>query len=156
MTGTPKVRTCLWFEKDGLDAAEVYVCLLPGSRIESIFRPQPDAPALTVDFTLAGAPYQILNGGPHYTLSPAASISVVTHDQSETDRLWASLTADGGEEGMCGWLVDRWGVSWQIVPQRLMELLSHPDSAAAGRAQEAMMQMRKIDIAALDAAFSGA
>ena len=156
MAGTPKVRTCLWFGKDGLEAAEFYVSLLPDSRIESIFRPQPDAPALTVDFTLAGTPYQVLNGGPHYTLSPAASISVTTQDQAETDRLWASLTADGGEESMCGWLVDRWGVSWQIVPQRLLELLSHPDSAAAGRAQEAMMHMRKIDIAALDAAFNGA
>lgn len=155
MTTSAKVRTCLWFDGRGEEAAELYVSLLPDSRIESVFRPDPDGPALTVEFTLAGAPYMILNGGPHYKLSPAASISVATDDQAETDRLWAALTAEGGEESRCAWLTDRFGVSWQIVPRRLMQLLSAEDRAAAGRAQEAMLGMSKIDIAALEAAFAG-
>lgn len=98
----------------------------------------------------------ILNGGPHYRLNPAASIVVSTEDQAETDALWEKLTADGGEEGRCGWLTDRFGVSWQIVPKVLSTLLGAADRAAAGRAQQAMMAMKKLDIAALEAAFRGA
>lgn len=144
----PKVRTCLWFESGGREAAELYVSLLPNSFIEA------DG-GLMVEFTLAGAPYSILNGGPHYKLSPAASISVSTVDQAETDRLWEALVAEGGEESRCGWLVDRFGVSWQIVPEVLPRLLGDPDREAAGRAQEAMLRMNKIDVAALEAAFAG-
>ena len=127
--------------------------LLPNSRIDAIFRLKSEDPALVVDFTLAGVPYQILNGGPSYRLSPAVSISVATDDQAETDRLWESLTADGGEESMCGWLVDRFGMSWQIVPRELMRLLGHSNREAAARVQAAMMEMRRIDIKALQAAF---
>ena len=107
MQFTARVRTCLWFDSRGEEAAEFYVSLLPDSAIDAVYRPNPGAPALVVEFTLAGAPYMILNGGPHYALTPAASISVPTKDQDETDRLWAALTADGGRESRCGWLVDR-------------------------------------------------
>lgn len=150
-----KIRTCLWFEKAGLEAAKLYVSLLPDSFIEGDFSFEPQGEPLTVNFTLAGAPYMILNGGPHYKLTPAASISVTTEDQDETDRLWNALLAGGGQESMCGWLVDRFGVSWQIVPRALMRALSAKDREAANRARDAMMTMRKIDIAALEAAFKG-
>lgn len=150
-----KVRTCLWFEKDGEEAAAFfYVSLLPDSRVETALRPEPEGPALLVEFTLAGAPYAIVNGGSHYRLSPAASIAVRTDDQVETDRLWSALIAGGGTEGQCGWLTDRYGVSWQIVPEALIRMQGDPDRAAAGRAQAAMLRMRKIDIAALEAAFN--
>ena len=150
-----KCRTCLWFESKGEEAAEAYVALLPDSRIDTVFRPDPNGPALVIEFTLAGAPYQILNGGPHYKLSPAVSIAVTTEDQAETDRLWEALTADGGSESRCGWLIDRFGVSWQIVPRELPVLLGHSNREAAARAQAAMMDMRKIDIEALRTAFNG-
>ena len=155
MTETPKVRTCLWFDDQALPAAEFYCALIPGSRIGHIGRHtegQPIAKAgkvLSVEFTLAGTPYQALNGGPHFTLSEAVSISVSTQDQAETDRLWAALTADGGAESRCGWLKDRFGLSWQIVPKRAVELFTGPQSA---KVWPALMQMRKIDIAALEAA----
>ncbi len=151
-----KTRTCLWFESGGEEAARFYVTLLPDSRIESIYRPQPDQPALVVDFTLGGAPYQILNGGPEVAQSAAVSISVVTEDQGETDRLWDALTADGGKEGRCAWLTDRWGVSWQIVPRVLIDSLTSGDRAAAERAFQAMLPMNKIDVAGIEAAFRGA
>ena len=153
MTAKPKVRTCLWFEKNGLEAARFYVSLLPDSGLEKDYAA--GAEPITVEFRLAGAPYQILNGGPHYKLSPAASISVTTEDQAETDRLWSALVADGGAESMCGWLADRFGVSWQIVPRQLIRMRTDSDRQAAARAQEAMMRMKKIDIAAIEAAFSG-
>lgn len=149
-----KVRTCLWFEKGGLEAARFYTMLIPDSRVELQNWPGPDEP-IVVDFTLGGTPYQILNGGPHYTLSPAASISVLTQDQAETDRLWDALTAQGGQESRCGWLVDRWGVSWQIVPNALIQMQTSDDQDAAERARQAMYKMTKINIAALKAAFEG-
>ena len=156
MKSTTSVRTCLWFDGQGEEAARFYVSLLPGSAIEGVHRPAPDGPALIVEFSLAGAPYMILNGGPHFTHTPAASISVSTGDQETTDRLWAALTADGGWESHCGWLVDRFGVSWQVVPRAAVRLLRDGDREAAGRAQAAMLQMRKLDVAALEAAFRGA
>ena len=156
MNGQRKVRTCFWFARRGIDAAQCYVSLLPDSRIDAVFdHNRPDDP-LIVEFTLAGAPMMILTGGPVFDHSPAASISVLTQDQSETDRLWAALLADGGRESMCGWLADRFGVSWQIVPEVLPRLLNDPDAAASARAQAAMMRMKKIDIAALEAAFQAA
>ncbi|WP_428407843.1 VOC family protein [Hyphococcus sp.] len=155
MSTQPKVRTCLWFDKNGKEAVDFYVSLLPDSYIETNFTPEQSGPPLIVEFTLAGAPYMILNGGPMFKHTPAASISVLTKDQAETDRLWNALVADGGEESMCAWCVDRFGVSWQIIPERLPQLLQSDDKAAAGRAQQAMMQMKKIDIAALEAAFRG-
>lgn len=155
MIEKPKVRTCLWFDGKGEEAAELYVSLLSNSFIETVFRPDAHGPALVVEFTLAGTPYVALNGGPQYQHTPAASIQVLTEDQAETDRLWEALLAGGGEESRCAWLTDKFGVSWQIVPKALIRLLGADDRAAAARAQDAMMKMRKIDIAALEAAFSG-
>lgn len=152
MTAPAQVRTCLWFENDGLAAARFYTGLVPGSSLET------DAPEganpIIVTFTLGGVPYQILNGGPRYRLTPAASIVVTTRNQPETDRLWHALTENGGAPGRCGWLTDRWGVSWQIVPAALPRLLGASDRVAASRAQAAMLQMGKIDIATLETAFN--
>lgn len=148
-----KVRTCLWFEGKGREAAEFYVSLLPDSFIDEKFAAYEDEP-LVVEFTLAGAPMMTLNGGPMFKHTGAASISVLTEDQAETDKLWEALT-DGGEESMCGWLKDRYGISWQITPERMVELINHEDQTAASRAREAMFEMKKINIAALEAAFLG-
>lgn len=151
-----KVRTCLWFEKGGVAAAEYYVSLLPDSRIDGVMdHGNPDDP-MVVEYTLAGAPMMHLTAGPHYKLTPAASISVLTKDQAETDKLWTALLDGGGEESMCGWLEDRYGVSWQIVPEPMVRMFADPDQAAAARAREAMMTMRKIDLAKIKAAFDGA
>ena len=158
MAPAARVRTCLWFHDQALPAAEFYCRLLPDSRIDHVGYaaegPEASRPGtvLTVDFTLAGAPFQALNGGPHFTLDEAVSISVLTEDQAETDRLWDALTADGGAASQCGWLKDRFGLSWQIVPQRANELLNGP---AAAKVWPALMQMKKIDIAALEAAAEG-
>jgi predicted 3-demethylubiquinone-9 3-methyltransferase (glyoxalase superfamily) len=156
MTERRKVRTCLWFTRGGIDAAQFYVGLLPDSWIDAVFdHGRPDDP-MVVEFTLGGAPMMILTGGAMFEHSPAASISVLTKDQAETDRLWSALLADGDKENMCGWLTDRFGVSWQIVPEVLPRLANDPDTAAASRARAAMMRMKKIDIAALEAAFHSA
>lgn len=150
-----KVRTCLWFQKGGVKAAEFYVSLLPDSRIDGVFEHGNAADPMVVEFTLAGAPMMILTGGDMYRLTPAASISVLTKNQAETDRLWAALLEGGGQESMCGWLEDRFGVAWQIVPEILPKLINADDPAAGRRAQQAMLQMRKIDIAGITAAFAG-
>ncbi len=155
MNERPKLRTCLWFDNQGEEAAQFYVSLLPDSHIEKVYKPDPDAPALVVEFTLAGAPYMVLNGGPYYKLNPAASISVLTTDQEETDQLWSALIADGGSPSQCGWLIDKFGLSWQIIPEALPRLMGSDDRAAAQRAHNAMMKMGKIDIAALESAFNG-
>ena len=155
MDERPKLRTCLWFDNQGEEAAQFYVSLLPDSHIEKVYKPDPDAPALVVEFTLAGAPYMVLNGGPYYKLNPAASISVLTKDQEETDQLWSALIADGGSPSQCGWLIDKFGLSWQIIPEALPRLMGSDDRAAAQRAHNAMMKMGKIDIAALESAFNG-
>jgi len=152
MAKQSKVRTCLWFDQYGADAARLYVSLLPGSELETPLSSDVSKPPMTVHFTLAGTPYMILNGGPQYQHSEASSIMVATDDQAETDKLWDALTRDGGKAGRCGWLKDRFGLSWQIVPRRLPQLLSSSDPRAAGRVMQAMMKMSKIDIAALEAA----
>lgn len=157
---TAKVRTCLWYDGKAEAAASFYVALIPDSRIETrtyfdhAVTGEKDA-VLVVEFTLAGAPYMALDGGPGFTFNEAASISVLTHDQAETDRLWRALTADGGQESMCGWLKDRFGLSWQIVPENLPRRLADRDRAAAGRALKAMLTMRRIDMAKIEVAFSG-
>lgn len=147
------VRTCLWFNGNGAEAARFYTGLIPGSGIEG--RLEDGAEPLIVQFHLAGALYTALNGGDRYAPTPAASIMVTTRDQAETDRLWAALIADGGEESMCGWCTDRFGVSWQVIPEALPRVMSGPDRAGADRAMKAMMSMRKIDVASLEAAYSG-
>lgn len=155
-----KVRTCLWFERDALEAAKFYVSLLPDSRIEKsdsfehMLTGEPDGVSI-VEFTLAGAPYQILQAGPHQQLNDMMSIVVMTDSQAETDRLWEALTANGGTPVQCGWLKDRWGVSWQIVPRRVSELIASGDSTSVHRMLQAMMPMQKLDIAALEAAYRG-
>ena len=155
MAIAPKVAVCLWFDGQAEEAASFYTSLIPDSEIASVSRLAEDQPALIVTFTLGGTPFQALNGGPQYKHSEAASIAVTAQDQEETDRLWHALTANGGSEGQCGWLKDRFGVSWQIVPAALSDYIGSSDREAAGRAIEAMLKMGKIDIAEIDAAYSG-
>ncbi|HRI45100.1 MAG TPA: VOC family protein [Fimbriimonadaceae bacterium] len=156
-----KVVPCLWFDGQAEEAAAFYSSLLPNSRIDRVFLSPTDTPSgpagsvLTVEFTLAGNPYLALNGGPAFTFTEAVSFQIMCDDQPEVDRLWAALTEGGGEVA-CGWLKDRFGLSWQIVPRRLMELLADPDQGRAKRAMEAMMTMVKLDIAAIDRAADGA
>jgi predicted 3-demethylubiquinone-9 3-methyltransferase (glyoxalase superfamily) len=150
-----KITPCLWFDGKAEEAAELYVSLLPDSRIDSVMRSPADTPSgpagmpLLVEFTLAGQQFQGLNGGPEFQFNEAVSFVIDCEDQAEVDRLWEALTAGGGEPSMCGWLKDRFGVSWQIVPRELNELMQDPDPERARRATEAMLQMRKIDVAEL-------
>lgn len=154
-TSPHKVATCLWFDGNGEQAVEFYTSLIPNSAITYRMIPDPEKPPLLIEFTLDGTPYQALNGGPHFTHSEAASISVLTEDQAETDRLWHALIADGGSESQCGWLKDKFGLSWQIVPRPFTEMVASQDRAAAERATQAMFKMQKLDLATLQAAFSG-
>jgi predicted 3-demethylubiquinone-9 3-methyltransferase (glyoxalase superfamily) len=153
-----KIVPCLWFDGEAEAATAFYVSLLPDSRITAVNRSPVDTPSgpagsvLTVQFVLAGREYLALNGGPNFRFTEAVSFMVMTEDQAETDRLWDALTADGGSENACGWLKDRWGLSWQITPRRLMELTTDPNPARAKAAMQAMMDMIKIDVAALDRA----
>ena len=153
-----KIVPCLWFDGEAEAATAFYVSLLPDSRITALNRSPVDTPSgpagsvLTVQFVLAGREYLALNGGPNFRFTEAVSFMVMTEDQAETDRLWDALTADGGSENACGWLKDRWGLSWQITPRRLMELTTDPNPARAKAAMQAMMDMIKIDVAALDRA----
>lgn len=151
------IRTCLWFRDGrGREAAEFYCSLIPGSRVESTFSSDAGHGTFTViDFSLGGVPYQILDAGPMFTLTEAVSISVATDDQAESDRLWAALTANGGAESQCGWLKDRYGVSWQIFPKRLTELIMSADKDVSAKAMAAMMKQMKIDITAIEAAVRG-
>lgn len=147
------IRTCLWFRDGrGHEAAAFYCSLIPGSRIEAVFDISGDGVSWLIDFTLGGVPYQILDAGPMFSLSEAVSISVETNDQAETDRLWAALTTHGGEEGHCGWLKDRYGVSWQVFPRRLTELTLKADKDVRTKTIAAMMKQKKIDIASIEAA----
>lgn len=156
-----KIVPCLWFNGQAEEAARLYVSLLPDSHIDTVYRSPTDTPSgpagsvLTVEFTLAGRQYLGLNGGPQFPFTEAVSFQIHCADQAEVDRLWKALTADGGQEVACGWLKDRWGLSWQIVPIRMVELLHDADPARAKRAMEAMMGMVKIDIAALERAAAG-
>jgi predicted 3-demethylubiquinone-9 3-methyltransferase (glyoxalase superfamily) len=155
------VSTCLWFDKDAESAVRRYVDLVPGSGITHMLRSPGPWPAgetgdvILIGFTLGGQNYQALNGGTAADYGTAASISVECADQAEVDRLWAGLTADGGAEIACGWLRDRWGVPWQIVPALLPRLLADPDRQVAGRVFEAMQGMIKLDVAALERAAAG-
>ncbi|MBL8380489.1 MAG: VOC family protein [Burkholderiales bacterium] len=151
---TNSIRTCLWFgDGRGPEAAEFYCSLIPGSRVERVFRGDAGHGTFSVvDFSLGGVPYQILDAGPMFTLTEAVSISVATEDQAESDRLWAALTANGGKESHCGWLKDRYGVSWQVFPKRLVELTANADKTVSAKAMAAMMKQMKIDIAEIEAA----
>lgn len=148
----------LWFDGQAEEAANFYAATFPDTRVGALHRAPGDYPdgkegqVLMIELTLVGLPVVALNAGPHFKFNEAISIQVNTEDQAETDRLWAAITADGGAESQCGWCKDRFGLSWQVTPRRLTELMADPDRARAKRAFNAMMDMTKIDIAALDAA----
>ena len=153
-----KNRICLWYDGTALEAATFYAETFPDSAVGAITHAPGDYPAgkqgdvLTVEFTVAGIPCLGLNGGPAFTHSEAFSFQIATDDQAETDRLWEAIVGNGGQESACGWCKDKWGLSWQITPRALTAAIADPDPAAARRALEAMMGMRKIDIAAIEAA----
>ena len=155
-----KISPCLWFDGEAEEAAKFYVSLLPDSRIEKIQKNTVDSPAgkagsvLVVDFTLAGQRFMALNGGTRFDFTHAVSFKIDCTDQAEVDRLWDALS-DGGSVEQCGWLKDRYGVSWQIVPTALVQYLGGPDSAGAQRAMQAMLGMVKLDIAGLKKAYEG-
>ncbi|WP_137874650.1 VOC family protein [Rhodococcus sp. Q] len=155
-----KFTPCLWFDTQAEEAAQFYTSVFKDSSIGEISRygegmPKPAGTAMTVEFTLNGQTFTALNGGPEFAFSEAISFQVDCADQAEVDEYWAALTADGGEESQCGWLKDKFGLSWQIVPRELQSVLGGPDPAGAQRAVQAMLQMRKLDINALKEAYAG-
>lgn len=157
MTSVQKITPCLWFDGQAEEAANFYVSVLPDSRVDNVVRAPADYPSgkagdvLVVEFTLAGTKFTGLNGGPNFRFNEAVSFQIACADQAEYDRYAADLSADPEAE-QCGWVKDRYGLSWQLVPVRLMELMSDPDPARARRAMEAMMQMKTLDIAAIEKA----
>lgn len=157
-----KIAPCLWFDGQAEEAANFYVSLLPDSRIDKVMRAPADYPGgsagtlLTVDFTLAGQQFMGLNGGPEFKFNEAVSFTINCEDQAEVDRLWNALIEGGGAPVQCGWLKDRFGLSWQIVPTILPKLMMDPDPEKARRVMEAMMQMVKLDIDGICRAYEGA
>ena len=158
---TSKNTICIWYEGGAVDAANFYAQTFPDSAVGAIMRAPGDYPdgkqgdVLTVEFTVAGIPCIGLNGGPQFKQSEAFSFQIATDDQLETDRFWNAVVGNGGQESACGWCKDRWGLSWQITPRALTTAMADPDRAVAKRVFEAMMTMRKIDIAAIEAARRG-
>ncbi|MFC0400136.1 VOC family protein [Paraburkholderia rhizosphaerae] len=156
-----KNTICLWYDGAALDAAKFYAATFPDSAVGTIYHAPGDYPSgktgdvLMVEFTVMGIPCLGLNGGPGVTHNEAFSFQVATDDQAETDRLWNAIVGNGGKESACGWCKDKWGLSWQITPRVLMAAVADPDRAVAKRAFEAMMNMGKIDIAAIEAARRG-
>ena len=156
-----KNTICLWFDGTALEAAQFYAATFPDSAVGAVHRAPGDYPAgkegdvLTVEFTVAGIPCLGLNGGPGVAHSIAFSFQVATDDQEETDRLWHAIVGNGGKESACGWCQDQWGLSWQITPRALTAAFTYPDRAAAQRAFAAMLEMKKIDIATIEAARRG-
>jgi predicted 3-demethylubiquinone-9 3-methyltransferase (glyoxalase superfamily) len=158
---SPKNTICIWYDLDALGAAEFYAATFPDSSVGAVAHAPGDYPdgkegdVLTVEFTVAGIPCLGLNGGPAFRHTEAFSFQIATDDQEETDRLWNAIVGNGGEESACGWCKDRWGISWQITPRALVEGMADPDPAAAKRVFNAMMEMGKIDIAAIERARRG-
>ena len=157
MTLATSISPCLWFDADLEDAAEFYTKIFPNSSVGHMARyteagPGEPGSVMAGEFTLDGLTFRGINGGPEFRFTEAVSFSVTCADQAEVDRYWSELLAGGGEESVCGWLKDRFGLSWQIVPARLYELIGDPDPARAGAATEAMLKMRKIVVADLEAA----
>ena len=156
-----RMTICLWYNGDAEDAAQFYAETFPDSSVGAVFRAPGDYPSgktgdvLTIEFTLMGIPCIGLNGGPEFRHNESFSFQVATADQAETDRYWNAIVGNGGQESVCGWCKDKWGISWQITPIALTRAVADPDTAAAKRAFDAMMGMKKIDIAAIEAAFRG-
>jgi len=165
MADIQKIAPCLWFDRQAEEAAQFYTGLFPDSGIDEVTRygeegfevhGMPAGTALTVAFRLAGRDFTALNGGPHFTFSEAISLVVRCETQAEVDHYWDGLLAGGGAEGRCGWLKDRYGLSWQVVPNALPRLLADPDPAKAGRVMQAMLQMTRLDLPTLQRAYEGA
>jgi predicted 3-demethylubiquinone-9 3-methyltransferase (glyoxalase superfamily) len=156
-----RIAPCLWFDGKAEEAAQFYARIFPDSHVGKVLRAPGDYPGgkagtpLTVEFTVLGMNFVGLNGGPNFTFDEAVSFQVYTESQAETNRYWDAITADGGQPGPCGWCKDKFGLSWQIVPRRLLELMGEPDKDRAKRTMNAMMQMQKIDIAAIERAAAG-
>jgi predicted 3-demethylubiquinone-9 3-methyltransferase (glyoxalase superfamily) len=161
MKTPPRNTVCLWYDGGAEAAAHFYSNTFPDSFVSTVYRAPGDFPSgkqgdvLTVEFTVLGIPCLGLNGGPAFKQSEAFSFQVTTMDQAETDRYWNAIVGNGGQESACGWCKDKWGLSWQITPIALTRAIANPDPAAAKRAFDAMMQMTKIDIAAIEAALRG-
>jgi len=161
MTNRINIVPCLWFDKNAEEAANFYAATFPDSRVTAVHRSPVDYPngkagdVLTVDFTVLGQPFVGLNGGPGVTFDEAISFQVFTSTQEETDRYWNAIVSGGGQESLCGWCKDKFGLNWQIVPRALTDAIYDSDTAAARRAMEAMMTMKKIDIARIEAARRG-
>ncbi len=159
MTGTQKITTFLWFNQEAEEAANFYVSLFKDSKILSVSRygeggPGPKGSAMVVEFQLAGQRFQALNGGPVFKFTEAISLMVDCDSQEEVDRLWSKMTADGGQESQCGWLKDKYGLSWQIIPNRFMEMMRSKDPKRTQRVVQAMMKMKKFDLARLEEAYA--
>jgi predicted 3-demethylubiquinone-9 3-methyltransferase (glyoxalase superfamily) len=156
----PRITPNLWFDTQAEEAAKFYCSVFPNSEITNVLYyteagPGPAGTAVTVEFVLDGQKFTGINGGPQFTFTEAVSLEINCADQAEVDYYWDHLLADGGEESMCGWLKDKYGLSWQVVPAVLYELLTGPDSERTNRATQAMLRMRKLDVAALQAAANG-
>lgn len=153
----PKITPFLWFDKQAEEAANLYCSIFPNSKLGKIVRsgklgPGPEGFVLTISFSLDGQEFTALNAGPRFKFTEAVSFVISCKDQNEIDHYWSQLTSNGGEESMCGWLKDKFGLSWQVVPANLSELMNEPDPQKSGRVMQAMLQMKKLDIAKLEAA----